>query len=137
VVNQGLSGSTNRDNPKSVSFTNGPEDHAPTALKSLVKRISEGRVNLCIQIRGDRGEPTLEFDVTMYKGNAVHPSNSLAQLAPNLSKERLVKLSVLFIPVDEIKQFRSVDLFQHEAVMRGCRKRVDEGNDVGVADMLK
>lgn len=45
MINHGSSGSTNRDNPKSVSFTNGPEDHEPVACKSLVKRMSGERVN--------------------------------------------------------------------------------------------
>lgn len=54
MVNHGLSGSTNRDNPKSVSFTNGPEVHAPDAFKSLVKRISEEDVNRRLQVRRDK-----------------------------------------------------------------------------------
>jgi hypothetical protein len=84
VVNHGLSGSTNRDNPKSVSFTNGPEDHAPVAFKSLVNRISEGRVNCHLLTRGGK-RLTLKFNVAMDQGNAVHPPNSLTQFAPELA----------------------------------------------------
>lgn len=77
MVNHGLSGSTNRDNPKSVSFTNGPEGHAPDVFKSLVKRISGERVN-CRLRPEEIEEPTFKFDVAVDKGNTVHPSNSLA-----------------------------------------------------------
>jgi hypothetical protein len=136
VVNHGSSGSTNRDNPKSVSFTSGPEAHVPAAFKSLVNRISEKRVNYRPGVRGDQ-EPTLEFDVAMDQGNTVHPPDSLTQFAPNLSQEGLVELSILLIRIEKIKQLGSVNMLQHEAVVRGCRKRMHEGHDVGVADVLK
>jgi len=84
VVNHGSSGSTNRDNPKSVSFTNGPEDRAPAASRSLVNRMSEGRVSCYPLTRGGK-ELTLEFNVAMDQGNAVHPPNGLTQFTPDLA----------------------------------------------------
>ena len=83
MVNHGSSGSTNRDNPKSVSFTNGPEDHGLAACRSLVKRISEKRISRRPENRRDE-ELTLELDVAMDQGNAVHPPDSLTQFAPYL-----------------------------------------------------
>ena len=73
----------------------------------------------------------------MDKGHAVHPSNSLAQLPPDLSQEMFIELGVLFLRIYEIKQLGSADLFQDETVMGGCGERVEEGDDVRVADVLK
>jgi len=102
VVSHGSSGSTNRDNPKSVSFTNGPDDHESVAFRSLVKRMSEERISRHHQ-NGRDEEPTLEFNVAMDQSNTVHPSNSLAQFTPYLSQVGFVKLRVLLVRVDEIK----------------------------------
>lgn len=84
MVNHGLSGSTNRDNPKSVSFTNGPEDHEPVAFRSLVNRISEGYVSRRPSNRVDV-KLTLKFDIAMYQGDAVRPPDSPTQFTPYLS----------------------------------------------------
>jgi len=73
----------------------------------------------------------------MDQGNAVHPPYSLTQLTPYLSQVGFIKLGVLLVGVDEIKQLGSAHLLQHEAVIGGCRKRMHEGHDVGVAHVLK
>lgn len=83
MVSHGSSGSTNRDNPKSVSFTNGPEDHGLVACRSLVKRISEEYISRRPEEKRDK-RLTLELDVAVDQGNAVHPPDSLAEFAPYL-----------------------------------------------------
>ena len=85
---------------------------------------------------GDKGL-TLEFDVAMDKGDAMHPPDGLAQFTPYLSQVGFAKLRVLLVRIDEVEQLGSVDVLQHEAVVGRCRKRVHEGDDVGVADMLE
>jgi hypothetical protein len=136
VANHGSSGFTNRDKPKSVSFTNGPEDHGSAACRSLDKRMSGERIS---RRRGNRREKglTLEFDVTMNQGDAMHPSDSLAQFAPYLSQMGFVELRVLLIGIDEVEQLRSVYVLQHEAVVRRRGERMHERHDVWVANVLK
>ena len=73
----------------------------------------------------------------MDQGNAVHPPYGLTQFTPYLSQVGFIKLRVIFVRVDEIKELGSAYLLQHEAVVGGCRKRMHEGHDVGVADVLK
>lgn len=80
---------------------------------------------------------TLEFDVAMNKGDAMHPPDGLAQFTPYLPQVGFVELRVLLIRVDEVEQLRSVYVLQHEAVVCGCRKRVHERHDVWVANVLK
>ena len=126
MVNHGLSGSTNRDNLKSVSFTNDPVDHVSAALKSLVNKIFKEHVSCRPKCRRDK-EPTLKFDITMDQGIAVHPPNSLAQFAPNLAEGTFVEL-----------QLGSVNVLQQETIVCGCRKRMHEGHsDAGVANVLR
>ena len=73
----------------------------------------------------------------MDQGDAMHPPNSLTQFAPYLSQMGFVKLYISFIRIDEVEQLGSMYMLQYEAVVSGHRERVHEGNDVGVADMLK
>ena len=93
MVNHRLSRSTNRNNPKSVGFTNGPVDHVSAALKSLVNKISEEHVSCRPKGRRDK-EPTLKFDIAMDQGNAVHPPNGLAQFTPNLAEGTFIELAI-------------------------------------------
>lgn len=61
---------------------------------------------------------TLQLDVAMYERDAVHPSHRAAKFPKESTKELEPHLFPVHILIQEVEQFSTRYMLQHETVMR-------------------